>query len=688
MALFVKERALWIMIGRVVQILARALANSAPLRASLVCLLLAAGFLLLVWHVGPDGRDAMATRQLADRSVRVIDHVTTWKWWVSAAGLVIMVVAAATSRWWAGRPGSHPLPIGSVRGPAPWTWWTAAGLLVLCGALLRAERLHQSLYNDEAYSFRRYIAGQWRDNPETGMQEFKPPKWSDTTWHMQVGNNSPPYSLLARICHETVSRWGGLSPGEVHEVAIRVPAFVFGLAGLLALGWVARRLGSPEHGLAILAIAALHPWLLRYGTEARGHSLLLPALPLLLAWGHAALAGGRWRHWMGFGLISLFMMWAFAGSLYFLLAANLGIALLFLLLYRAGGPERAAIRTQVPRWLLANSLAGLLFLLLFLPMWSQMRDTMGEIPSLRGAPDAAWWPKAAAKVGIGTHWADVNPDSPHTFSMSRALAQAEWRLPLAMGCFAILFASGALWWWRRRRVFALFLAGQVFLAPLLAFLVARATDTVLHPWYVLAAVPPALILLGGAFGWGGTMRSPRFAIAILAVLWAVGVAPVIGTQRAQPHQPMREVVEAVRGGAVFPHYLGLERSVEFARFWTDLGVYDPQAVTVWSIPELQVREQIAREAGRPLYLAFAHREIARNTVRELVEYVEESGRYEPVATFFAMDHGQFNHHLFRMVNPARSSAAPATDPPFAASAPAPRSIWPEHSCVAWKDGAK
>jgi len=426
---------------------------------------------------------------------------------------------------------------------------------------------------------------------------------------------------------------------------------VAGLAGLLVLGCVARRLGSPDQGLLVMALAALHPWLIRYGSEARGHSLVLLFLPLVLGAMILALERGQWRWWIATGLCSFVLMWAFPGSLYPLLVLNGCLGLFFLHGYIRKPDNRSAMNIQIPRWLLANGLAALLFAFAFLPLWSQLREALGAVPSLTGGPDAQWWPLAAAKAVTGVPWHDPNPESPLTLSIERSLAEGRMIPPLGLALGWLLAATGFLWWWRRNTRVACVLAALAVIAPALAFTNARFTDTVLHPWYVLACVPPLLILAAGNAGWIQTVRGKgRLAVATAvaagAALWLGAIWPVKQLHLRHAQQPMKEVVLHVRGGQFHPAYLEQENQVEFARFWTDLGVYDPKAFTVWSEEELRQREELAHELGSPLFLAFAHRRIALSTVPELVDYVENSGRYKHVRDFFAVGESQFNHHLF------------------------------------------
>ncbi len=626
------------------------------------CLLLALGLGALAWGLGADGRDAIASRETRDRTVRVIDHVRTATWWVAVAGAGLMLAAAGTARWWAGPRGRFSrLDLPPV--PAPgWLWWLAAAVILLVAAWLRAERLNLSLYNDEAYMFRRYIAGDFRPDGETGQLVHRAPDWVTTVWHMEVGNNSPPYGLVARLNYEWVAERHGLAPAQVSETAIRWPAYAAGVAGLLVLGLLARGLGSPERGLLVLTVAALHPWMIRYASEGRGHGLLLLLVPLLLGAVWRALREGTWRWWLTVGGLSALMMWAFPGSVHPLLALNAILGIGWLLGWLRRREHRPRVKIQATRWLLANGLAALLFMLLFAPQVNQMRATMDEPPpSLQGAPPWSWWADIGSQLAIGMPWRDANPESPVASAVLRSIEAHNWLPVAALGLVALAVLLGWLWWcWHTRAGWLLAAVG--FGAPLLAFAVARLTDTVLHPWYVLAALPALIVMAAGSLGWlmdiGGRIPRPAWwaSAAVLAV-WVAAIAPVVKRQTLHPLQPQREAVELARGG-VYPGYLEQSDQVELAAFYTDFMVYDPFANPAWSVTELEAMEATARDSNRPLVVAFAHRRHARNSHGALLDYIESSGRYQLVADLQGTGHEQFNHFVYRWLGDRVSEQGP------------------------------
>lgn len=631
--------------------------------AAISCLTLAIGMVAIAWHIGYDGRDSLANRIASEKNPQVIDYVHTTKWWVATFSAVLLFAAALSARWWAG-PSGHWSLIKNHQIPKPtWRWWLAVGILIIAGAALRAERLNLSLYNDEAYSFRRYISGHERTNQQSGEKEFREAKWVDTMWHMQVGNNSPPYNLLARLAYEKVAQYQNLAVGQIHESAIRFPAFVAGLLGIFLIGLAARQLGSPDHGLVAMAIIALHPWAIQFSTTARGHSFLLVLIPLLILTCWHALRKGTWQPWIAFGATSTLLMWTFPGAIHPLIALNSFIALWFLHARFYKRDNIPTIHIQSSRWLLCNFFAAIFFLLLYAPLANQMRVVMkdGSVSSLIGGPSWSWWSNATSQLAIGMRWHDTNPASPHASAVIRSMEQGAPFLIATLILLGFLTVAGCIWWCRHHLTRGLLLITIAFATPILGFTVARLTDTVLHSWYVLSALPALIILLCGATGW---LSDRRAAIAIISKgvfvatfgLWLFAISTPLQNYGRNSLHPLRDAVERVRGQA-YPAYLNEAPSAKLATFWTDLSIYDPFAITTWSIEELKEVESKAKVLQIPLYVVFGHHSIAIRTRPELVAYIEQSGNYQHIEDLYAAaGDAQFNYHLFKWLNPPMATS--------------------------------
>ena len=92
----------------------------------------------------------------------------------------------------------------------------------------------------------------------------------------------------------------------------------------LAVFWLVMRRLLPGTSACwwVLVLAALHPWHVRYSSEARGHGFLLLGIPLCFWFLQRALEDDRWRWWLGMGLAQFFASGAFQGIVPFLAVFN------------------------------------------------------------------------------------------------------------------------------------------------------------------------------------------------------------------------------------------------------------------------------------------------------------------------------------------------------------------------------
>ena len=66
------------------------------------------------------------------------------------------------------------------------------------------------------------------------------------------------------------------------EWVVRIPAWLGGVGAVCMLGVLLRRVISPLAGVLAAWLFALHPWHIRFASEARGYSLMLCIIPIVL----------------------------------------------------------------------------------------------------------------------------------------------------------------------------------------------------------------------------------------------------------------------------------------------------------------------------------------------------------------------------------------------------------------------
>jgi mannosyltransferase len=145
----------------------------------------------------------------------------------------------------AGQPSGH---VPGIR-PGPIVTYVVLGLIVAVGAWLRLDDLTaQSLWYDEIIT--------WRQTRGTLAELFS----------LTANDNYPPlYNLLTYVSVNLL--------GET-ELGLRLPAALLGIGNIVAIYFLASRLGGAFAGLAaalLLALSGFHIW---YSQEARMYSLL------------------------------------------------------------------------------------------------------------------------------------------------------------------------------------------------------------------------------------------------------------------------------------------------------------------------------------------------------------------------------------------------------------------------------
>jgi len=245
----------------------------------------------------------------------------------------------------------------------------AAGIFTL-GTAVRLVFIDVPIRYDEAFTFTQFAR-----HP---VAEF-------------IGNYSFPNNHLLHtlLVHASVSLFGPW------EWAIRLPAFLAGVAGLPLIYRLGRRAGDQMTGLWAMALAAGSSALVEYSTNGRGYTMVVFFTALLLFTAlRIGTAQRSWKDWIFFCLAGIAGMYTIPVMLYPLAAA---------FLWTLGGADRDA-PAEWKRLILPLTVAGAAIvagtLLCYLPVilksglksltanrfvqpqtWSQMA---GSVPALPG----------------------------------------------------------------------------------------------------------------------------------------------------------------------------------------------------------------------------------------------------------------------------------------------------------------
>lgn len=600
--------------------------------------------LLHNWHNHTEALAHWRERLATGRTPRLPDVIEVSLWIATSLNLALCTLLTASRRLWIGPRDSRPEPR-----PAPFTLslWIGLAIAVALGAALRAPRLGLSLYSDEEYSLRTYISGRWvtPDSEHHTPTRFQAVPWNATLWGNREGNNHVLASVSSRLSLELWRRFTGHGPDAFSEIALRLPAFLAGCLGIAMLALALTSLGMPRAGVVAAFLAAIHPWHLRYSTEARGYGFVLFFAPLLVALACGILRDGRWRWWLGFALAEVGLLASFPGAM------DLAFALSFALLVGTvfGGIGNLPFRDGLARFIVAHLLAAMLFLQLMAPSIPQIYAFLHD-ERMRGWINWEWIRGVWTHLAIGINWLAVPPESkliltlPHNTWPGSQVAVA-----LAAGIIPILALAGFIRMMLQGRTQALVALALAGCAPFAVAHHAIAGTNVLV-WYMIFALPGLIILVAAGIAPPSNRRertrfsreepshSPANALAVLFLSLFL-----IGTHR-QTWILMTHSKEDLKGVASLVHGDPGEGAIGIV-FWTNAPVYDPDLHVVWSAPDLWQWMERASTEGRPLRIGYAHRIMAAQSdeTRALLALAEDPRYFEPEKELPGLEEDQFTH---------------------------------------------
>ncbi|MGI9591351.1 MAG: hypothetical protein ACR2P8_08285, partial [Myxococcota bacterium] len=210
------------------------------------------------------------------------DYFATYGWSVLVMVLGFVATLAATVPRWLGSEEARRH--GALPGPETRTRLGIAVVLaaVFFGAAAGAPRLTQSFWDDEAYNVQNTMVGRWQVHPKTREVHYERVRWTEVLFGYRNPNNHVPHTVLGRIAHELGDVIAPRRDGAVTEWFVRIPSFLAGLLGTAALAWFLWRFGFAHAALLGPWLLVLHPWILRYASEARGYSLAMLLASALL----------------------------------------------------------------------------------------------------------------------------------------------------------------------------------------------------------------------------------------------------------------------------------------------------------------------------------------------------------------------------------------------------------------------
>jgi len=438
-------------------------------------------------------------------------YVAMWTWWAALANFGILLILFITRSWW--REWTHPND--SQVGDRGWPqrhWqtrgvpgWSVVILLLAMtfAAVYRGRLLNREIQRDEQDNLRRNIFGYHERQPD-GSLIFEDVSWQDTFFENRLANNPILFSVLSHASLGIWQKYGGAGNERFNPVAVRLPAYLAGIASLAAVWWALNVFGFIRAAPLAALLLAIHPYHADYTLQARGYSLVILFVTLAAACLLRALNSGRWRWWWSFAASLVAMLYAYAGSVYAVIALGaVGLAAVLTMLVRG---RREAGLAQLGRLAVCGAVAAGCYLQLIAPSIPQVRAHLSQ--KFEKIPlQAEWYYLAYEKYFGGVRFLRV--DRSDTVSMTPTEYLTNSVIPENPGLSALLLVVlPVLAVWGLVRAFrrdplggALLATG--LLAPLLSWIHhGLFTGLYLYDWYWIYSLPFLFMLISiGATSW-------------------------------------------------------------------------------------------------------------------------------------------------------------------------------------------
>lgn len=535
------------------------------------------------------------------------DYAVIWSLVACVFNTGVLAVLAIVCPWWAGGKISETGPLKTEERSSSWFWVgvTAAAIALFAMTL---PRLGQSLWDDEETSLRFSILGRYLRVQPDGRPQFHEASWLETLFYYKQPNNHVFHNILSRVSNSTwrsLKRPSGL---QFNEEAVRLPAFVAGIAGIFSLALLLRAMGYPKAGLAAAWLLAFHPWYQRYVCEARGYSLVLALLPVATLVWREALRTGRWQWWSVFALVQFVLVWTYPAVLFVLLPLNLATPWLAL----RGRDLAKPPYVSLGRWFCCQSLAAVAMMQVAAPLLPQAREYFRplDFPPI----DSRWLADFLSYLAAGLPWATDEPGQIPSHPQLGEMVAASPTTWLGVGMAALLLAAWGMVTVAKHNETAWKLVfGCTLLGPMVQMVYAAWHRLTFWEWYILHVLPWAIALTCVGLDRMSALthsRLPGFRaapgmIVLLAVFsYAWLTEPVRRWQSARPVTPTRDAVLCTRRN-LDPDDPE-NRRIMTAGLTNPPACYDAHVFFVKDLGELVLLCRMSDLTGRPLWLNIGH----------------------------------------------------------------------------------
>lgn len=587
---------------------------------------------LLVYLAAGDNpwQGGIAERLRDGDPLRPIDYAYTWGWWTAAGNaLLVAMLLLGCPFWVRGRPAPVCQRLASPETPGRRLFLVVLGAAVLATGVLSAPRLSFSWWDDEQYTITRHIDGRYLHDDQ-GNPRFHRVRWRDTFWNDREANNHVAFSVLSRL---SLASWRAVArpPGELaNETAARLPAWIAGLGGVALTGLLAWRLGFAWAGALAAWLLAVHPWYLRYASEARGYGLVLLLLPLTWLLLVRVMHRGTWGRWAAYGAAQALLLYAHVGVLYCVVLTNLaalaGIALF----------HRDDLREQTTRFVAASLISGAVWAQLMVPNMIQIMDYLSGWQEAAGVPPLR---EVLSYVLLGVEYKTRDPQYVTWVTVA---AQHGPLLPLCLGLMGGLAGVGLVRMLAQGGMSALLVPALAIPGPFL-YAISLARGDRFYPWYVVFVLPGLALLvavgLRALVEWiprgRAALAAQALAMAALLAIFCVTTQTPRRAMRAGSIIPERESVLVTRPS--FDPEAPENQAILTASFFQPPAYYDPLYRWITEPEGLTAVMAEADRRGVPLFVNIGRPHGARKEEPELWARVEDPSLFERVAVLHGLE---------------------------------------------------
>jgi hypothetical protein len=593
------------------------------------------------------------------------EHVATGQWYAAIARTGIAALLLAVSPWWLRNPPSTiplaaPTPLRRAPIAHPRLYGCLFALILLSAVTLRLPRMDHSYWGDEEDAIATYVHGIYSPTDKDDRQGslyFKQATWQQTFFGARHGpNNHVLFSIASRLCLSVWRHLEEFPETAISEVVSRIPSLAGGLASLVTLALVTRHYGFPWTGLLAVGLMSMHPWHLRYSTEARGYALALALLPLVWLAASGLRRRGSWPAWLLFALLQTAVMHTWAGMVYLLAATNAILVAGIL-----GTPSRFQ---QGIRWLTANLLAAGAFISLYAPLLPQIAEAKERLGWLKGLPmDAVWFHNLLAETMTGIPFHSAGLSNPEELTWQTLWPTSPWITTSGFGLLLLALITGPFRLWMRSREAALLVLGSIAAALLCALHFKFVIGLELRTWYLVFLLPAGALSAAAGFEALASRlcrRAPRLSAPMAIGMAAVTLAavwPMNSSQIRLPYEDFKSVAALTRS----PHETfdpDTPSKVHVCWLWRYAKLYDARGdFHVRNGPELQERIQLARSRQEHLYVVVGFEKLARFLNADMLALLEDETLFSRVHTAWSRD-SIHTLKVYRLLPEVSSKASP------------------------------